>query len=670
MTQTPDTAVDEKSAETTNPSDIAASNESASSSSAEPAAAAGTASAAEAPATADHDGEGEGEGDDGSDESDGAEGAAASGEPGAAGEGKKKRRRRRKKKGAPALAADGTPLPVAEGAEGAEGAPANAGGREKKERPKKPERERPPFNVGDIVFGKVLEVTDDVLFIDLSGKAKGIFDLRELLIPEEEARKAAAAASEEKAQIALEEGATATAIPEEAGAAEASAATEGEAVAPTEGTEAAAEPVPQPVLPRVILEPGAQFVGVVHNDGGRGGCVVVTHHPDRVSRTKQFVAQAHKDGSLVFGIVTGAIKGGAEVDIDGLRAFAPASHMDLRLGADLSALVGKRLPFAVTEYGKRGRDVVLSRKAMLEAEAREHREALMKTLEIGAEMDGVVRTVVTFGAFIDIGGAEGLVPLPEMSHNRADQPHDVFKVGETVRVKLQKIDERGKIWLSRKAVIEDPWAGVAQKYAVGTRHTGKVVRHHAAGVFIELEPSVDGLLRRVDLSLKSVEDPTTIVKEGDTIDVIVAHLDPSTRKISLHRPLEGDQANEAPQKVIVNKSVKCVVFSTEANGVLVRILGVTGWQARGYIGGSGTGQPRGTELRKIFPVGKELEAKVLEIDSKNNEVRLSLKALSDDTERNAYQAYRQQVKREAKFGTFADLLQKHVAVAGNKGGES
>lgn len=677
MTQHSGTQADATSAETT---DTAAAAQAAPQNerSAEPSAtsegtavvhAQAAASEGDAPDATGDEGEEEG----GDDSSEAGEGAAAA-DGAKTGEGKKKRRRRRKKKGAaPALAADGTPLPVAEGTEGAEGAAAAP--REKQNRPKKAERERPPFNVGDIVFGKVLEVTDDVLFIDLSGKAKGIFDLRELLIPEEEARKAAAAASEEAAQVALEEGATATGTPDDAALAETTEVavpTTGEQAEPAQGAEGDAaaagteEPVPQPVLPRVILEPGAQFVGVVHNDGGRGGCVVVTHHPDRVSRTKPMVAQAHKDGTLVYGIVTGAIKGGAEVDIDGLRAFAPASHMDLRLGADLSALVGKRLPFAVTEYGKRGRDVVLSRKAMLEAEAREHREALMKTLQVGAEMDGVVRTVVSFGAFIDIGGAEGLVPLPEMSHNRADQPHDVFKVGETVRVKLQKIDERGKIWLSRKAVIEDPWAGIAQKYAVGTKHTGKVVRHHPVGVFIELEPAVDGLLRRVDLSLRSVDDPTTIVKEGDSIEVVVAHVDSGARRISLHRALEGAQAEEAPQKVVVNKSVKCVVFATEANGILVRILGVTGWHARGYISGAATGTPRGTELRKLFPVGKELEAKVLEIDTKHNEVRLSIKALSDDTERNAYQNYRQQVKREAKFGTFADLLQKHVAGAGNK----
>ncbi len=661
---------------------------------AEPASAAASQSPADAPAEGEGGDDGE-EGDEG--ESEGGEGAGpeAAAQAGDAPR-KKRRRRRKKKKPEGALAADGTPVePRAPGEEGAEAAPQP----QRQNRPKKPpadrdrERERPPFGVGDIVFGKVLEVTDDVMFIDLSGKAKGLFDLRELLIPEEEAKAAreqarvdaAAEAEEAKADganveappgEAPAEAASAEAAPAEAlveaappaEAAEPAAATETAEAAPTteeapqtEVTPAAAAPAeeaPQPMLPRVILEPGAQFVGVVHNDGGRGGLVVVTHHPERVSKTKPMVAQAAKDGSLVFGIITGVIKGGVEVDVDGLRAFAPASHMDVRLGADLSPLVGKRLPFAVSQYGKRGRDVVLSRRAMLEAEAKEHREAALKNIEVGADVDGVVRTVVTFGAFIDIGGIEGLVPLSEMSHNRSDGPSDVFKVGETVKVKILRVDDRGKLWLSRRATLQDPWAAVAEKYAVGTRHTGKVVRLHPAGAFVELESGVDGLVRKGDLSVKRIEHPSEVVKEGESIDVVVSSIDSRGKRIALHRAPEGDQANEPPQKVMLNKSVKVVVVLAEAAGVVVRILGVTGWQSRGYITGGGTGTARGTELRKIFPTGKELDAKVIDIDAKRGEVKLSIKALNEDTERNAYQQYRQQVKREAKFGTFADLLAK------------
>lgn len=686
---------------------------------------AGTAKAAPAEA-APSDAGGEAAGDDGDDggEEEGGDEAAAGGAEGAAGaaagEGapKKKRRRRRKKKpgaGAEAGAEGGAP------AEGAEGAPAGEGGAPQGERrgprPKKdrPERERPAFNVGDVVFGKVLEVTEDALFADLSGKAKAIFDLRELLITEEEAEEynrahkadrheaqqlgetgeqpvidasavaeggesppaggeatEGAAPDASSVDVAAETQTAEVVVPEVPAVAPAAAATEETAAdAPADSSEAPTREVTissaptsassddkQPQLPRVILEPGAPFVGLVHNDGGRGGLVVLTHHPKRLSKAKPIIAEASRSGALVFGLVTGTIKGGVEVDVDGLRAFAPASHVELRPGADLSHLVGKRLPFAVTQYAKRGRDVVLSRRAMLEAEYKEKREKALENVKMGEVVDGTVRTVVPFGAFIDIGGVEGLVPLSEMSHNRADGPRDVFKVGETVKVKVLRVDEKGKLWLSRKSAVDDPWGQVAQKYAQGTKHTGKIVRLQPFGAFVELESGIDGLIHAADLSLKRIEHPEEVVKVGDELEVVVASVDSRQHRIALHPAPTGDAANEAPQKVQVGKSVKVVVVAIESNGLVVRILGATGRHARGFVSAAATGTPRGTELRKLFPVGKELDVKIVEMDPRRGELKLSIKALNEETERNAYQQYRAQVKREAKFGTLADLLAK------------
>ena len=302
------------------------------------------------------------------------------------------------------------------------------------------------------------------------------------------------------------------------------AAVEPVAVEPVAVEPAAVEPEAprepkEPKVPRVILEVGADFIGVVHNDGARGGLVVLTHHPKRLERAKTLVEKASQEKTTVLGLVTGVIKGGIEVDVDGLRAFAPGSHVDLRLGADLSHLVAKRLPFYVTQYAKRGRDVVLSRRAMLEEESRKARSDALSKLKVGEEVEGIVRSVVPFGAFVDVGGVEGLVPLQEMSHNRGDGPSDVFKAGEPTRVVVMKIDDKGKIWLSHKATIPDPWQQVAQKYATGTRHAGKVVRLQPFGAFIELEPGVDGLLHTQDLSVKRIDTPDEVVKVGDAIEV-------------------------------------------------------------------------------------------------------------------------------------------------------
>lgn len=607
------------------------------------------------------------------------QGAAPAGE-------KKRRRRRRKKKGAQA---DGN-APAAEGGEqeakNGEGGPAEAADPnaapkiEKRKREKKPgpPRERPPVNLGDIVFGKIVEITDEAILIDIPGKAKAIFDRQELLLPDDDeappppspAVEAATAMGTEAAPAA-EAAAGAETATESATAAEAASATEAaaapeaaaeaapEAAAPAEAPAEAppAEPAREPKIPHVTLEVGAEFIAVVHNDGGRGGLVVLTHHPNRAEKAKGKIEAAFNEKTLVDGLVTGAIKGGIEVDVDGVRAFAPGSHVDLHLGADLHYLIGQRLPFSVTQYAKRGRDVVLSRRSMIEEEAKKARAEALEKLKVGEEIEGIVRSVVPFGAFVDVGGIEGLVPLQEMSHNRSDGPSDVFKAGEKTRVKVIKIDDKGKIWLSHKATIPDPWQQVAQKYAQGTKHTGKVVRLQPFGAFVELEPGIDGLIHLADLSLKRIDGPEDVVKVGDSIDVVVAHVDQGSHKIGLHPALQGDAANEAPQRVAPHKPVKVKVHLIESGGLIVRIMGVTGRHGRGYIPAGGTGTPRGTELRKAFSIGQELEAKVIEIDPRRGEVKLSVKALSDDQERSAYQQYRQQVKAEARF-TFADLLAK------------
>lgn len=603
----------------------------------------------------------------------GEEEAAAEGAEGAAAEGaapaKKKRRRRKKKKAAGAEGAQ---------AEGAEGAPAAP----KADPHKKVVREvKAPkaafyrsYNVGDQVFGKITEVTPNALFIDLFDKGKAVFDLREIaLLEASEAQKA-----ENEAAIAAAEAAEGPAHTEEAAeasapveaAAEAAAAEGGEAPAEAEATEATeatgdvaeaegaekAEERLMPPMPPIVLEVGANFVGIVHNDGGRGGLVVLTRFPKRGALAKPRVREALEKKTTIEGLVTGAIKGGVEVDVDGLRAFAPASTMDVRPGADMKPFVGHRLDFHVTSYGKRGRDIVLSRKDLVEAEYKKLRAERLATLVVGETVKGKVRTVVSFGAFIDLGGVEGLVPLQELSHNRSDGPSDVFTVGEDVEVKLIRVDEKGKIWLSRRALLEDPWASVAAKYAVGSKHTGKVVRIQPFGAFVELEPGIDGLIHAADLSFERFDDIHKVVKSGQTLEVVVSSLEMGQRRIALC-PYNAEVEGEEAQRVIPNKSVKVKVVSHEPAGLVVRVLGVVGRGARAFITGAGTGTARGTDLKKEFPTGTVLEAKVVEVDPRRGEAKLSVKALREDAERSAYNQYRKEVNKSSKF-TLGDLLAK------------
>jgi small subunit ribosomal protein S1 len=538
---------------------------------------------------ADDDDDGAGEGAQGP-----AEGAAVEGaQPGAP---KKKRRRRRKKKPHAAGAEGAPPAEGAapEGEASAEGAAEGEGGEKRSKKKPRPEREPLPFRIGEEVFGRVEKVTADAIWIDVAGKAIGLFDRREL----------------------------------------------GEGEPPAEGD---------------------QFIATVASHGVRGGMLRMSRGVLPIDDARKKVEAAKESGAEVEGFVTGAVKGGIEVDIDGLRAFAPASHVELRPGADLSPLVGQLLNFVVVQYEKKGRDVVVSRKKFLADEAHRQRAEVLLSLVPGSIHQGVVRTVVQWGVFVALSDAhnvEGLVHVTEASHDRSAKLTDLFKPGDHVEVKVLRVDEKGKLWLSRKAIVSDPWDAVKEKYAVGTRHTGKVVRIQPFGAFIELEPGIDGLCYTADLSLKPVPHPRDLVKIDDMIEVVIATCDSGTRKISLHAAPPADEADEPRPKVGPHRVVKVAVVQPTEAGLVVRVVGLSGRAARGFIPAGHTGTQRGTDLRKVFPVGMKLDAKVLEVDTRRGETKLSIRALKEDTEKQAYQEYRESVARDAKFGTFADLMKK------------
>jgi small subunit ribosomal protein S1 len=334
--------------------------------------------------------------------------------------------------------------------------------------------------------------------------------------------------------------------------------------------------------------------------------------------------------------------------------------MDLHPGqANFAALVGQRLEFKITSFDKAGRDVVVTRRPMLEAEAHERRKRALSLLTEGQVLEGVVRTVVEWGAFVALPAAEnleGLVHVSEASHDTRRPLNELVSPGDRFQVKITKIDERGKIWLSRKALIEDPWGQAKRKYAPRTKHLGRVTRLEKLGAYIELEPEIEGALHVADLSLERVEHSNELLKEGQEIEVVVSHLDPRTRRIVLHAAPTAEQANEAPQKILRNSLIKAEVVKGEAAGVIVRVLGVTGRAQRGFIPAGQTGTARGTDLRKVFKPGTQLDLKVLDVDPRTGEPKLSIRGFKEDEERRAHKEYRQKLKEEGGFGTLGDLL--------------
>jgi small subunit ribosomal protein S1 len=507
-----------------------------------------------------------------------------------------KKKRRRRKKKPGGAAASGGAPQSAPGQ-------APGQGQGQSQRPaKKPPRhratDRAPFHVGEEVFGKVTAVLETAIMVDLSGKALAIFDRSEM--------------------------------------------------------------EPDDLVP----SPADRFVARVHNDGARGGLVVLTRKPLREEEMKPKLEQAAKDGTLISGLITGVIKGGVDVDIGGVRAFAPASGMDLHpANANFSSLVGQRLDFKVSQFEKAGRDVVVTRRPMLEAEAHERRKHALTLLSEGQVMTGVVRTVVDWGVFValpDAENIEGLVHATEASHDPRPRLDELFHPGERIEVKILGIDERGKIWLSRKELVEDPWGAARKKFAQGTRHTGKVVRLEKFGAFVELEPGMDGLLHVTDLSFDRIEHPKEVLNEGQEIEVVVHYFDYRSKKIGLHPAPPPERADEPVQKINKGGLVKAAVVKGESAGVIVRVLGVTGRASRGFIPAGQTGTPRGTDLRKSFKPGAVLDLKILDVDPRSGEPKLSIRGFKDDEERRAHKEYRQKLKAEGGFGTLGDLLRQKL----------
>lgn len=455
-----------------------------------------------------------------------------------------------------------------------------------------------PFHVGEDVFGKVTAVLDTAIMVDLAGKALAIFDRGEMEADD--------------------------------------------------------------LLPAI----DDKFVGKVLFDGGRGGLVVLTRKPLRDEEAKPRVEQAAKDGTLITGLVTGVIKGGLEILIDGLRAFAPASGMDLHpRSANFTNLLGQRLDFKVTSYEGQGKDIVVTRRPMLEREAHERRKKAREMLTEGAEMDGVVRTAVEWGAFVALPEAEnieGLIHVSELSHNPRDRVTDVLSPGQKLRVKIQKIDEKGKIWLSRKALIEDPFDALTRDLSEGSIVSGTVTKVEEFGAFIKVADGIEGLCHVSDMGAVRVEDARTVMKPGDVVEVVVHRIDKKERRVALHPAPPAERRDEPKQKVQKGSTVEAEIVKVDQKGINLRVLGLTGRQARAYMPPGQTGTQRGAELRKHFNVGDRLQAMVIDQDPKTREAKLSISRKDQEEERRAHKDYQTKVKQEAKFGTLGDLLKQKL----------
>lgn len=360
-------------------------------------------------------------------------------------------------------------------------------------------------------------------------------------------------------------------------------------------------------------------VAVVGEDS-RSGLLAVSR-----KRAKQIrLFGTVQPGQVVEGVVSGMNKGGLEVDIDGVRGFIPASQVDLTFLKDISCMLGQTIKAEVMKFEPADENLVLSRRKVLEAEAEAQKRQILDELEVGQVRRGRVKGLADYGAFVDLGGVDGLLHVSDMSWGRVNKPEEVVKVGDEIDVKVIKVQKsRQRISLSLRQTTPNPWSTAAGRYLPGARVTGKVVRLQNFGAFVELEPGVEALLPISEMSwTHRVRHPQEIVKEGETIEAAVLNVDGEKRRISLSlKQLKEDPWSAVARKYPVNELVKGKVVRTTEFGAFVELEeGVDG-----LIHISELSEQRVKAVTDKVKVGQEVEVRVLAVDPENKRVSLSMK---------------------------------------------
>lgn len=342
------------------------------------------------------------------------------------------------------------------------------------------------------------------------------------------------------------------------------------------------------------------------------------------------IAQAYDEGRTVSGKVTRRIKGGLRVEIGNMYAFLPASQIDIRPVQDLDSYLGKTLEMKVIKLSRRRRNIVLSRRVLLEEERESKRKELLETLDVGQVRRGVVKNITQFGAFIDLGGLDGLLHKTDMSWGRVGHPSEVVKRDQEIDVMVLDIDrDEGKVSLGLKQMTRDPWEGVEQRYPIGGNISGRVVNIVEYGAFVELEEGVEGLIHVSEMSwTRRNVDPHTVLTVGENVEVRILNVDPSRQKISLGLK----QLNENPWDVLERDHP----LGSRVHG---RVRNLTDFGAFVEIGDGIDGLIHVSDLswakRVVNPAevlneGDEVDVVVLSIDRERERVSLGLKQVEPD----------------------------------------
>jgi len=359
-----------------------------------------------------------------------------------------------------------------------------------------------------------------------------------------------------------------------------------------------------------------------------GLCILSKEKADRM-RIWDDIAEAFESEKAIEGVITSRVKGGLQVDI-GVKAFLPGSQVDVRPVRNLEKLIGEKHRFRVIKFNKRRNNIVLSRRVVLEQERAQLKEQTLGRLQEGSILDGVVKNITEYGAFIDLGGIDGLLHITDMSWGRLNHPSDLFKVGDDVRVKVLKFDpSTERVSLGLKQIQDDPWTEADKKYTVGTKVHGQIVSLTDYGAFVELEPGIEGLVHVTEMSwTKRVKHPSKLYSIGDEVDALVLDIDISQKRISLGIK----QTEPNPWALLVKRyPVGTVIHGPVRNitdfGLFVGVEeGIDGLVHISDISWSGNFK----HPSDVYPEGLDVEAVVLNVDVDNERFSLGIKQLTDD----------------------------------------
>jgi small subunit ribosomal protein S1 len=348
------------------------------------------------------------------------------------------------------------------------------------------------------------------------------------------------------------------------------------------------------------------------------------------ARTWTRLEEAFNKSEIVTGVITGRVKGGFTVEIENVRAFLPGSLVDVRPVRDTSYLEGKPLEFKVIKLDQKRNNVVVSRRAVVEQEFSAERSALMDNLQEGAVVRGAVKNLTDYGAFVDLGGIDGLLHITDMAWKRVKHPSEVVKVGDEVEVRILKFDrERSRVSLGLKQLGADPWQNIARRYPPGTRVFGKVTNIADYGAFVEIEDGVEGLVHvsEMDWTNKNV-NPAKVVHTGQEVEVMVLDVDEERRRISLG--LKQCQANpwkEFAENYNRGDKVAGQIKSITDFGIFIGLPGNIDGLV--HLSDISWDQP-GEEAVRNYQKGQQLEAMVLSIDPERERISLGIKQLAKD----------------------------------------